>query len=283
VMIAIGRTHRSCVRRRASRLGTRSLDALAVSLLLAALASPLLADNAPQQSPPASPPSESAALTPEQRADICMARKNFGDAADYYRRALRQTGESTPAAAALWNKLGIAYQQQAYLHNAEQAYKRALKVNKQFGEAWNNLGTVYFLQGKAKKSLKEYRHAIQLNPDSASFHLNLGTSYSRLKKYPEAFGEYRTALTLDPNILMKGGGAGTVMETRAVDVEYYFYMAKVFASLGRPDEAIRYLRHAFEDGFKNLKRLDDDPDFVKISKDPAYIALRQNPPIAIKD
>ena len=64
---------------------------------------------------------------------------------------------------------------------------------------------------------------------------------------------------------------------------YYYYMAKVFASLGRSDEAVRYLRHALEDGFSDFRRLDNDPDFTALRKDPAYIALRENPPMPIKD
>jgi hypothetical protein len=58
-------------------------------------------------------------------------------------------------------------------------------------------------------------------------------------------------------------------------------MAKVFASLGRAPEAVSYLRRAFEEGFRNTKQLDADPDFLKISKDADYVALRNSPPAAI--
>ncbi len=66
-------------------------------------------------------------------------------------------------------------------------------------------------------------------------------------------------------------------------MEFYFYLAKVFASLGRTEEAVRYLRRAFEDGLQDHKRIDDDPDFQKISHDPSYVELMKNPPLAIKD
>ena len=71
---------------------------------------------------------------------------------------------------------------------------------------------------------------------------------------------------------------GTILEPLRVDADYYYYLAKVFASLGRVPEAVRYLRRAFEDGFTNVKQLDEDPDFQKISKDSSYIALRNSPP-----
>src|SRR5579863_5241025 len=77
-------------------------------------------------------------LSSEQRADIFMARKEYADAVDYYLRALRESGTASPSAAALWNKMGIAFQQEQRYGDARKAYGHALKDNKQFSEAWNN-------------------------------------------------------------------------------------------------------------------------------------------------
>ncbi len=219
-------------------------------------------------------------VTLEDRADIFMARKAYADAVDYYQRAMREGRGADPS---LWNKLGIAYQQQLNYKAARQSYKKAIKLNKAFAEAWNNMGTTYYLQNKPKKSLKYYRQAIKLNSLSASFHVNLGTSLYKRKKIPEALEEYRTALGLDPNVLTDRSTVGTVLQAQGADPKFYFYLAKVFASLGRPAEAVRYLRRAFEDGFNNQKQLDADPDFQKISEYPAYVELRTNPPVPIKD
>lgn len=219
-------------------------------------------------------------LTPEQRADIFMARKSYADAVDYYVRALRGN-TSSESASVIWNKMGISFQQQDEYAAARKSYKKALQLNPDLSEAWNNLGTTYFLQNKLGKSVKYYEHAIALDPSSASFHVNLGTSYTRMKKFAPAVAEYRAALTLDPTILATHSETGTVVQPRNVDADYFYYMAKVFASLGRAPEAISYLRRAFEEGFKNMKQLDQDPDFVKISKDADYIALRNSPPLPI--
>ncbi len=216
----------------------------------------------------------------EERADIFMARKAYADAVDYYQRAMRENRRSDSS---LWNKLGIAYQQQLNYKAARKAYKTAIRHDKQFAQAWNNLGTTFYLQKKAKKSIKYYRRAIELNPTTASFHVNLGTSLYQRKKIPEALAEYRTALALDPSVLTDRSSVGTVLQARGADPKFYFYLAKVFASLGRPEEAVRYLRRAFEDGFSNQKQLDEDPDFQKISEYPAYVELRNNPPVSIRD
>ena len=219
-------------------------------------------------------------LTLEERADIFMARKSYDDAADYYYRALKQGNFKNSL---LWNKLGIAYQNQLKYKNSRNAYKKALRLNREYAEAWNNMGTTYFMQKKPKKSVKYYRKAIELNPDNATFHLNLGISCYQMKKYSEAVEQYRAALMIDPNVLFRRSHVGTVMQTRGTDTQFYFYLAKVFASLGRPEEAVRYLRRAFEDGFTDQKKVEKDADFQKISKYPAFVELMKNPPVPLKD
>ncbi len=249
---------------------------------LGALA-PLLSPSAGAQDLPPAPqerPAASRPLTLEDRGDLFMARKEYADAIDYYTRALKRPESLEPV---LWNKIGIAYEQQSKLRQAEKSFQKAMRLKKDFPEAWNNLGTVYYQENRYGKSVRYYRRAIELRPDSASFHLNLGTSYYHLKKIPQTFEEYHTALELDPTCLTTHSAAGTVVQARGADADYFFYLAKVFASLGRAEEAVRYLRRAFEDGFKDHKRLEDDPDFQKISKDPAYIQLVKSPPIPIQD
>lgn len=238
------------------------------------------AASAAQVDNPASPQST---LPPQDRADIFMARKAYADAVDYYNRALKQPGISPADSATIWNKLGIAFQQQVNFGAARKAYAAAIRFRADFSEPWNNLGTTYFLENRYKKSLKYYQQALKLNPESASFHMNYGTALYRLKKYKEAVNEYRAALTLDPNILSDRATNGTVMQTRGADANFYFYLAKTFAYLDRPDEAVRYLRRAFEEGFKDQGRVKDDPDIKKISQDPAYVELMKNPPVSIKD
>jgi tetratricopeptide (TPR) repeat protein len=226
-------------------------------------------------------PANTRPITSEEHADIFLARKDYAAAADYYRRALDERGSRNPAA--LWNKLGIAYQLNMNYAAARKAYKDATRTDTAFAEPWNNLGTTYFLQNKFGKSTKYYKHAIKLRPDAVSFHMNLSASYSRMKKFDQAVEECREALRLDPNVLIEHSPGATTVQARGADVQFYYYLAKVFASMSRPEDAVRYLRRALEDGFKDMKRLDQDPDFQKISRYPAYVQLRKNPPFAIED
>src|SRR5579863_3788526 len=88
---------------------------------------------------PAPPPKPTISL--EERADIYMALKSYVDALDYYNRALQQPGLSPPAAATLWNKIGIAFQQENDFRAAQRAYLGAMRLRADFSEPWNNMGT----------------------------------------------------------------------------------------------------------------------------------------------
>jgi tetratricopeptide (TPR) repeat protein len=229
---------------------------------------------------PSDNPLQTRQLTLEERADIFMARKNYADATDYYYRALKLASFKNPV---VWNKLGISYQVQNKFNSAQKAYSNAVRVDKNFPEAWNNMGTVYCMEKKYGKSVKYYQRAIDLMGNNASFHLNMGTSYYHMKKFDLAVGEYRTALGIDPKVMVQESAVGTVVHASGADVEFYFYLAKAFASIGDADDAVRYLRRALEDGFSDPKKIGEDPDFTKISNYPAFVELMRNPPVAIKE
>lgn len=250
---------------------------LAVWMTGACLAS---ATPAGQQAADESKPHVATLLTDEQRGDIFMARKDYDDAIDYYERALRDAKERR---AKIWNKMGIAYQQESEVNHARKCYKRSIHFDRAYAPAWNNLGTTYYLNGNAKKSIKYYRRAVKLKPRDASLHMNLGTAYYARKKYKNAVEQYHAALVIDPDVLAQLSEDGTIVEARKADAEYYFYLAKAFASLGMASQAVRYLAHAMEDGFKNYRKIEKDPDFQKIKNYPAYVELLKNPPVAIKE
>ncbi len=238
---------------------------------------PIPAQNEFQVSPPKT------IVSLEDRGDIFMARKSYDDAVDYYQRALKRPALSPQEKGTIWNKLGIAYQQLMNYDQARRAYKEATRLRPDFGEPWNNLGRTYYMADKVKKSVKFYTHAITISPDSSSFHMNLGTSYYKMKKYKEAVAEFQRALALDPNILAERSSGGTVMQTRGADANFYYLLAKTFARQDRADEAVHYLRRAFEEGFKDHKRLEEDADLKKISQNPEYLELIKNPPVSIRE
>src|SRR5437764_11291016 len=93
-------------------------------------------------------PHQTRVLTTEQRADIELARKEYAEAIQGYRRALAGRGSND---AYLWNKLGIACQMDQDYDAAGKAYRKAIRAKPDFPEPWNNLGTTYYLQNKLGK------------------------------------------------------------------------------------------------------------------------------------
>ncbi|HET7214513.1 MAG TPA: tetratricopeptide repeat protein [Terriglobia bacterium] len=226
-------------------------------------------------------------LSDEEWGDLYMVRKEYDKAIDEYAHAIKlqeASAQNEKKLAVLWNKTGICYQQKMDYGHARESYRKAFRLDRAYAQPWNNMGSTYYLAGKPKKSIKFYRHAIKMAPEVASFHLNLGTAYFARKKYEQATREYRAAIQLDPEVLTRNPESqGTTVETRYANAKFYFYMAKIFASVGEPDKAVRYLERAMEEGFNSQKRILEDPDIQKISKYPAFITLMKNPPVAIKE
>ena len=204
-----------------------------------------------------------------------MARKSYHDALDYYQRALKDKTNQNPR---VWNKIGIARQNLQELSEARRAYKEAIRLKKDFSEPYNNIGTTYYLNDQAKKSLKWYRQAIERDPSNPAYHYNLGTALYATKRFKEAIESYQRVLDLDSNFFTSRSNVGTTLQARPADAKYFFYVAKVFAHNKRFEEAVRYLRRALEDGFKEFEMIDQDPDFKIMAEFPPYVELRATPP-----
>ena len=223
-------------------------------------------------------PPQKRALGPEQQANLYMVRKMYDEAIDFYQQALKM-GSRDPL---LWNRLGVAWQFQGNMRQAQRAYKRAYQLDRKSARALNNLGTTFYMVGRHQKSLKYYRRALQLDPDNASFHLNLGTAYFHRNKYSEAAQEYRNALKLDSGILERVGTMGTEMQTRSWDEQMYCEVAKIYASMKLFPKAVRYLRRALEDGFDDFRKIKEDSDLLLMAEYPPYLELLANPPTAVR-
>ena len=60
------------------------------------------------------------------------------------------------------------------------------------------------------------------------------------------------------------------MEERA---KFHYYVAKMYAKGGRNELAIQYLRKALEEGFKEKKKLIEDPEFTGLRELPEFKEL----------
>ena len=184
-------------------------------------------------SPQADKPEEKIEITPELRGDIFMAKKQ-------YREAIEAFKQGPPKDPVVWNKTGIAYHQLLQLDQALKSYQEAVHLKKNYQEAINNIGTIYYN--------------------------NLGTALFSRKQYKEAADAFQTALSLDPEVFEHTSSYGVMLEERNVQerAKYHYYLAKLYAKNGRNELALLYLRKSLEEGFKERKQLQTDPEFASL-------------------
>jgi tetratricopeptide (TPR) repeat protein len=205
-------------------------------------------------------------LTPEELADILMARKEYREAAFSYKKLADQN----PTNPVYWNKLGIALHQQSELSGALKFYQHAVKVNPKYADAQNNIGTIWYQRKKYGKAVRAYERAIKLRSDMAVLYSNLGYAYFGEKKYEESIASFRHALALDPQLFEHSSHGGSLLQDRSVSDRgrFYFLLAKSFAEAGNFERSLVYLRKAKEEGFASMNDVKTDPSFSAVLKLP---------------
>jgi len=211
-------------------------------------------------------------ISMETRADLMMVRRQYREAIDFYKKA----GDSP----VILNKTGMAYYQLNDFPDAKKYYERAAKLKPDYAQAINNIGTVDYAQKNYRRAIASYRKALRLQPESAPFLSNLGTAYFARKNYALAFTEYEAAMKIDPDIFEYRDSLGSTLVERNVEerAKLHFYLAKVYAKEGSADRALRYLRMALEEGFKDKKQIDNAEEFAPLKDNPEFILIMASEP-----
>jgi tetratricopeptide (TPR) repeat protein len=228
--------------------------------------------------PPGALLKDGSALELEQRGDDLRAQKDFIQALDFYKAALKKSGDPAP----LHNKMGMCNLMLARYKDAKKEFGRATKADKTLAEAFNNLGVVFYQQKKYKPAIKNYKKAIEIR-ESASFHSNLGTAYFARKQYDLAAHEYETAFSLDPSVFERSSQLGLAarMGTPEEKARYAYMIAKMYAKRGDMEKTLQYLRRAMEEGYKDIDNVYKDNEFAGIRKDQRFTELMAAKPMAI--
>ena len=207
-------------------------------------------------------------LSAENRGDVFMARKMYSEAIEAF-------SQGSPKDPVLRNKLGIAHHQLLQLDAARKCYEQAIKLKPDYSEAINNLGTVYYAGKSYRRAISQYKKAIKIAPNSASIHSNLGTAYYARDQIALANEEYRTAMKLDPDVFERHSGYGVLLQERSVAdrARFHYMMAAIYAQEGRNDLALQNLRKSLEEGYKDRKKLPDDPAFAGLRDLPEFKEL----------
>jgi tetratricopeptide (TPR) repeat protein len=252
-----------------------------VSFLLAFTTAALIAgQNAPGASPQyfarndtPQPPQQQTVLSNETRGDIFMARKQYSDAIDMYRK-------SDPKSAVVENKIGIAFHQMQRLDQARKYYEKAIKLKADYPEAINNLGTVFYSEKSYRRAVVCYKRALRFSPKSAAMMANLGMAYFARHDYDRATEMFALAVATDPMVFERHGQYGELLQERSVEemAKFHLFLAKVHAKNGENEQAIMYLRKALEEGVKDRNKIPDMPEFAALKTDAAFVELMASAP-----
>lgn len=205
--------------------------------------------------------------TPEQLGDALMAHQRYQAAIEAYKKA-------PPRDAAVWNKMGIAYQLMFDMTDAMHCYQTSHRLDPRNANVLNNLGTTYDALKNYHRAEKMYRKALKIDPQSALIRKNLGTNLLAQHKYQKGWQEYEAAVKLDPSIFqgtsrLRVQNPASISDRGAMN----YYMAKGCARAGMPEQAIQYLRRALDEGFTSPKKIIADNEFATLHGLPAFEEL----------
>jgi len=202
-----------------------------------------------------------------RRAAALVARGRYSLAAEEYRRAL----EAQPSDASIHNQLGICYQRLANDAMARREYERALELRPRYAEVWNNVGTLEQARKRFKSAVRSYKKAIEIKPALATPWKNLGNAYLALGREQEAFEAYQEAFRLDATILEQ---QSTAVPAAGIDAAaQHALLAKLLAAKGQIEPALDFLERAKAAGFRDFRRVEQDPDFRDVVATARYRAL----------
>ncbi len=133
----------------------------------------------------------------------------------------------TPNNPIYFNDLGHALLAAHRLVEAADAYRHAIELRPDFGDAHFNLGNLLRLQGKPREAVAAYQRAIDANPGALHVYINLGVTLQEIADYEEAIKILRQAIVID-----------------ARSFAAHYNLGIVFAAQRRFDEAILAYRKA---------------------------------------
>jgi tetratricopeptide (TPR) repeat protein len=228
---------------------------------------------------PPAPDATAAAL--EQQADRLRGDKLYLDALDYYRAALNKNAKG----ARLWNKIGITELMMQRYKEARKSFERAIQSDRHYADAYNNLGVIFYENKKFGAAVKQYEKAIAVDNSSASFFNNLGAAYFSKRAFESAVSAYQHALELDPDVFDRTSRDGVQAQLPSPEdrARYDYTVAKLYAKMGFSDQSLEYLRKAMEAGYKDLKNVYKDAEFVELRKNPRFTELMASNTAAISN
>ena len=174
----------------------------------------------------------------QEMAQVYLLRGQLDLAVETCERALAITPHWR-----VYNVLGQALVQKQDDTKAEEAFKKAIELNREHEEGYINLADVYLRRGDIKVAEEEYQKFLAVKPENKDIHLRLAQLY--LIQAQNALGKLQLdELAKAEALLVK------VQELDPTDWTAPTSLGQIYAYQEKPDEAIA----AFEAALKNANR-----------------------------
>ena len=166
--------------------------------------------------------------------------------------------------------------------------KRAQELDPLSPVISESLGNALFFARRHDDAIEQFKKALQMDANLPRAHWDLADAYVQKKMYPEAVAEWQTAMTLVgvPAVAATAGEAYRVSGFQGflqswTDIlskdpragEHSYRTARLFALLGKKNEALSLLQKAFTGREGGMVYLKCDPVFDPLRSDPAFQAL----------
>ncbi len=158
-----------------------------------------------------------------QNAIAFHGQRRLWEAEQLYKRALKVDDRHFGC---LYH-FGLLRLQQARFDDAVRLFRRAIDVEKNSAEAHHHLAVALMGVGRPEEAIQRYQKALTIRPDLAETHNNLGYALQTLDRTEDAIAHYEKAIEIQPDY-----------------AEAHNNLGNVIYKLGRSQEAIAHYEKA---------------------------------------
>jgi serine/threonine protein kinase/tetratricopeptide (TPR) repeat protein len=185
------------------------------------------------------------------QGSVLMSKYDYDNAANEFRTAT----ELDPNSGHAWDMLSwaLGYKEPPDPITAENASRKALRLQPSFVPAYYHLGRALLLQKRYAEALASFQREKDLSPSGTMADLGLGQTYL-------AQGDNDRAVAI-------------LTKTALPAAINYFFLSEAYAARGDKEKALAALQKTLEMGYHDFAALDSSPYFASLRTDPRFQQL----------
>lgn len=186
--------------------------------------------------------------------------------------------------------LGLRLHGEGKMEASEAAYRKSIGLDPEWSWPWNGLGVVLFEMGREEEAREAFAKASALDPAWSRPHSDLSILLRLSGRLDEAEKEAARAIELAPDRLDAVTAYANVLQEqkrfdeareyheRAIQADPlhptpYYNIACLYSLQGDKEDALEYLRKAFDLSPSYARFARTDPDLAAVRKDPRFSRL----------